>query len=67
MANSPTYRPLPDGPVLCDACSRTGASIEMEPDDSLPREALKWSEEQDVGLQSYRCPECESVQVFRVD
>jgi len=67
MANSQTYRPLPDGPVLCDACLRTGSSIETEPHDSLPEEAVAWSEKQDAELQSYRCPECESVQVFRVD
>ena len=67
MANSQTYRLLPDGPILCDACSRTGASIEMEPHESLPEEALVWSEKQNTELQSYRCPECESVQVFRVD
>ena len=67
MADSQTYRLLPDGPILCDACSRPGASIEMEPHDSLPQEALAWSEKQNAGLQSYRCPECESVQVFRVD
>jgi hypothetical protein len=67
MANTQTYNLLPDGPVLCDACTRTGSSIEMERDDSLPPEALKWSKEQDSELQSYRCPSCEAVQVFRVD
>jgi len=67
MAKTDTYRLLPDGPVLCDACARTGANIEMEPGEDLPSEALKWSEEQDTELQSYRCPQCESVQVFRVD
>lgn len=67
MTKNETYRLLPEGPVLCDACSRTGTSIEMEPEDNLPSEALKWSEEQDTELQSYRCPECESVKVFRVD
>ncbi|WP_109126624.1 hypothetical protein [Dyella sp. C11] len=67
MAKTETYRLLPDGPVLCDACTRTGSSIEMERDDSLPAEALKWSEEKNTELQSYRCPECESVSVFRVD
>ena len=66
MTKSPTYRPLPDGPVLCEACSDTGSSIEMEREDALPAEALRWSKENDAELQRYRCPECESVQVFRV-
>lgn len=67
VSKTQTYRLLPDGPVLCDACQRTGASIEMAQDDSLPAEALKWKEEKHSELQSYRCPECETVQVFRVD
>ena len=66
MAKNETYRQLPEGPVLCDACARSGSRIEMEREDSLPPEALKWSVEKDTGLQSYRCPECESVQVFRI-
>lgn len=67
MAPNETYRLLPDGPVLCDTCERTGESIEMEREDALPADALRWSEEQDVELQSFRCPECEAVKVFRVD
>lgn len=67
MAKNETYRPLPDGPVLCHTCESTGESVEMEREASLPRDALKWSEEQNVELQSFRCPACESVQVFRVD
>ncbi|WP_243039737.1 hypothetical protein [Dyella sedimenti] len=61
------YRPLPDGPVLCEACSRAGQPVEMEPQDSLPQSAREWADEEDAELQSYRCPACESVQVFRVD
>jgi hypothetical protein len=67
MAKTDTYRLLPEGPVLCDECVRTGSSIEMERDNALPAEALKWSEDNDTELQSYRCPSCEGVQVFRVD
>lgn len=39
----------------------------MERYDPLPAEAQRWSQEQRTELQSYRCPECEGVQVFRVD
>jgi len=67
MAKNPSYAPLPEGPVLCDTCSRAGAKVEMEAHKTLPAEARKWAEEQGAELQSYRCPECESVQVFRID
>jgi Zn finger protein HypA/HybF involved in hydrogenase expression len=67
MAKNEPYRSLPEGPVLCDDCSRAGSEVEMEPHDALPHEARKWSEEQEVELQSYRCPDCESIQVFRVN
>jgi hypothetical protein len=60
------YLPLPAGPVLCDTCSRAGSKVEMEPHKTLPAEARKWAEQQHAELRSYRCPECESVQVFRV-
>ncbi|WP_114238174.1 hypothetical protein [Dyella sp. C9] len=61
------YRPLPDGPVLCDACAKGGQQVEMEPHEKLPPEARKWAEREDTELQSYRCPECETIDVFRVD
>nr|WP_199047095.1 hypothetical protein [Dyella sp. ASV24] len=67
MANNQPYPQIPDGPVLCDTCSRAGSKVEMEPHKTLPAEARKWAQEQEAELQSYRCPECESVQVFRVD
>lgn len=67
MAQSSTYRLLPEGPVLCDTCSRSGASIEMAQDPTLPPEAQRWADDQDTELQSYRCPECERVEVFRVE
>lgn len=61
------YAPLPDGPVLCDACSKAGKQIEMQPQETLPPDALEWAKSKDTELQSYRCPACESVNVFRVD
>ncbi len=62
-----TYAPLPDGPVLCDECAKAGEQVEMEPHDALPPEAHAWAKKEDAQLQSYRCPACESVDVFRVD
>jgi hypothetical protein len=61
------YRPLPEGPVLCKACAKAGQQVEMEPHDKLPADARQWAKDEDTELQSYRCPECESVDVFRVD
>ncbi|RDI97947.1 hypothetical protein DVT68_12695 [Dyella solisilvae] len=65
MAND--YRPLPDGPVLCDACAKTGQDVEMEPHHTLPPEAHEHAQREKAELQSYRCPECESIDVFRID
>lgn len=62
-----TYAPLPDGPVLCDACTKAGKRVEMEPHDTLPPEAHEWAKNKYAELQSYRCPDCESVDVFRID
>lgn len=61
------YRPLPDGPVVCEVCARTGHNIQMQPHEQLPPEAMQWAEDEDTELQSYRCPSCEGIEVFRVD
>ncbi|MHA6202897.1 hypothetical protein ACXU4B_00565 [Dyella soli] len=61
------YRSLPIGPVMCDTCFQSGEKVEMLPHPRLPPEDQAWSDAQHVELQSYRCPECEGVQVFRVD
>ncbi|QNK02078.1 hypothetical protein [Dyella telluris] len=66
MTSNETYPALPEGPVFCEDCSRPGAKVEMEPHRTLPREARQWAEEQGVELRSYRCPDCEAIQVFRV-
>jgi hypothetical protein len=65
MAND--YRPLPDGPVLCEACIKAGQEVEMQPHPELPPEAAKHAEHENTELQSYRCPECETLEIFRVD
>lgn len=66
MAQHEPYPSLPDGPVFCDTCLRAGSKVEMKPHAALPREARQWAEAQNTELLSYRCPECESVQVFRI-
>ncbi|WP_266182960.1 hypothetical protein [Dyella humicola] len=65
MAND--YRSLPDGPVLCEACTQAGQKVEMLPHPVLPPEAEKHAESENTELQSYRCPECETLEIFRVD
>jgi len=50
-----TYPPLPDGPVICSDCAQEGKRVEMVRDESATEAAH---------LQSYRCPSCESVEVF---
>lgn len=65
MAES--YVPRPEGPVYCDACAKKGDRVEMESHDQLPSQALEWSRREHTELESFRCPACESVQVFRVD
>jgi hypothetical protein len=61
------YRTLPDDQVLCDACAKAGYKVEMHPHHELPAEATKWAERENTELQSYRCPDCENIEVFRVD
>lgn len=61
-----TYRPLPEGPVICEACARSGRHVEMHRDkleDSYLETPLLLEGSE---LQSYRCPDCENVTVFRV-
>lgn len=59
------FPPLPEGAVFCATCASAGEKVSMEPEDALTLELRR--KHDDEGLQSYRCPECESVQVFRVD
>lgn len=65
MAND--YRSLPEGPVLCEACIQAGEEVEMHPHPILPPEAAAHAERENTELQSYRCPECESLEIFRID
>lgn len=61
-----TYPSLPEGPVVCQTCAKSGHHIEMKRDnldnsylEDLPLEPY-------AELQSYRCPDCETITVFRV-
>jgi len=57
---------LTQSPVICEVCANAGHSVEMQPDtqgnsylDSSTSSAVP-------GLRTFRCPECESIQVFTV-
>jgi hypothetical protein len=59
--------PLPKGPVLCDTCKQAGKQVEMERyDPEAPANRARTEEADDTELQTYRCPVCEDVSVFRV-
>lgn len=59
------YEVRPDGPVVCKECASNGHTIEMEPyAENVPDyDPLKRSYD---GLESYRCPNCESIRYFRI-
>ena len=57
----------PHGPVQCEPCARKGKHIEMVAQDALDASFLVPEDMQPESLRSYRCPACESVQVFHVD
>jgi hypothetical protein len=60
------YPLLPDGPVVCEVCAQTGRHAEMEQyAPKISDEDL--AESDDTELQTYRCPDCESLTFFRVD
>lgn len=61
-----TYPPLPAGSVTCPNCARSGHHVEMERD-NLDVSYLKDQPlHQDTGFRSYRCPDCEYVEVFQI-
>lgn len=60
------YPPLPDGPVNCKACADSGRNIEMRRDTENDSYEATLPTTEDTDLQTFRCPECESVSVFRV-
>jgi len=59
--------PLPKGPVLCETCKQAGQKVEMERYDAdAPVNRERQNAAGDTELQTYRCPACEDVSVFRV-
>jgi hypothetical protein len=57
---------LPDGPVVCEVCSLAGRHTEMQRHaPAITDDETAASDESE--LQTYRCPDCESVAFFRVD
>ena len=61
-----TYPTLPAGPVTCPNCAESGNHIEMERDNLDVDYLAEESSERGTEFQSYRCPDCEHVVVFRV-
>jgi DNA-directed RNA polymerase subunit RPC12/RpoP len=59
------YEVRPDGPVICKECSSKGHPVEMKPY-AISAPDADVSERPDTELESYRCPNCESVAYFRV-
>ncbi len=57
----------PQSPVHCESCACKGKRIEMVAQDALDASFLMPEDMQPESLRSYRCPACESVQVFQVD
>ena len=62
------YPQLPKGPVICERCANEGKGhkIVMQKFSSNSPEATSTTSEEFSQLQSYRCPSCEHVAVFRV-
>ena len=60
------YQTLPDGPVICETCALSGRNVEMQRHPKSASYDDKLPVSDDAGLQSYRCPDCENVSVFRV-
>ncbi|HUB88233.1 MAG TPA: hypothetical protein VMA74_00745 [Dyella sp.] len=61
-----TYPTLPAGPVICPNCTESGNPIEMERDNLDVDYLAEQAPERGTEFQSYRCPDCEYVAVFRV-
>ena len=61
-----TYPSLPAGPVVCETCAKSGTHVPMERDNLDVNYLEEAPQEPNVELQSFRCPACESIMVFRV-
>jgi hypothetical protein len=63
---SETYLVLPEGPVVCKKCERSGRNAEMQPQPYHAKDDESRSSGENTELKTYRCPACEDVTVFRV-
>lgn len=61
-----TYPSLPKEPIACPNCARSGHHREMERDNLEVGYLDEPAPEHGTDLQTYRCPDCEYVAVFRV-
>ena len=57
----------PRGRVHCESCARSGKQVEMHAQDALDASFMVPEDTRPESLRSYRCPECEAIQVFRID
>jgi len=58
----------PRGKILCPTCAKQGKVTEMIAQDTIDRSFLDPKpDDTPANLRSYRCPDCETVQVFEVD
>ncbi|MDE2342338.1 MAG: hypothetical protein KGL63_02925 [Betaproteobacteria bacterium] len=59
---------LPGDKILCPSCASQGSTVEMIEQDAIDQLFLgPKPSDTPANLRSYRCPACETVQVFEVD
>jgi hypothetical protein len=63
-----SYPQLPDGPVICERCANEGQGrkIVMQRFSPNTPETASTMPTESSQFQSYRCPSCEHVAIFRV-
>jgi len=61
------YPTLPSGPVICKTCANSGHKVEMQRHPQSTVREDRPSHAEDADLQTFRCPDCENISVFRVD
>lgn len=65
---SKPHSQLPGNKILCPSCASQSRVMEMIEQDAIDQSFLDpKSSDTPVNLRSYRCPACETVQVFEVD
>lgn len=65
---SKPHSQLADDKIPCPSCASQGKVTEMIAQDAIDRSFLDAKpDDTPANLRSYRCPVCETVQVFEVD